>query len=538
MEKNKADEIREILVKYPEYREALFCRGYLVTSRVFENTDGYPFYGQWKIAPFGKLLDGSEVSIYCHKWQSCNIVELEGVKAALIGHAYNPFDMKYSEPDILHDCIKAYRKGRAVFFDKVSELTGIHVILLNDKGNLLALQDCAGMRACYYGKQGKDIYLVSHPRMAGDICGLDIDPFVKELTGKWFFRYGWQILPCSLSPYKEFRKLGCNTCLEFGTQFSVRRFYPVKPHPELTPGSYDQAMKTIAGLIRNNIELSAMKWRRPLISLSGGTDSRTTFACANGLYDRVKCFSFHSKPSEVIDAGAAHEICEKMGVEHRIYPIPDTNAQVKDYEILRKIICHNISYIAIPHENEIRKYIFLYRLNDFDVELKSWISEIGRAIREKRYGMKFPEKLTPRHFSIFQTRYMFAPRLLRKTDGYYKEYMEEINLEKPLYNYEHVDFHTWEFVFGFWGQGVVTSHDIFRHTVTMPMNNRKIIDMFLWFPHEFRKNDMLHRGVIKHANKKLSEIDISVHNPYIGGKRVFLEKAYYRYATMFNRSPE
>jgi hypothetical protein len=529
---NRADEIRDILKAHPEYCETLFCRGYIVTDRLL-NLSAYPFYEQWKCLPLGSLNNSSTVKIYFHRWQTCHIIERNGITASIIGHAYNPFDMKHRETEILTDCIDAYKQGMKVFFDKVSELTGVHLIILNDTKRLIAVQDCTGIKACCYGRVNNHIYLTSHPQMVGDICNLQIDPFVRQLTDKWFFRFGQQFLPGNLTPYRELKRLGPNTYLDFSDRYQVYRFYPTGPHRELTPDEYDGILKLIRELMGRNIELCTHKWKRTAISLSGGIDSKTTLACANGLYDRLKYFSFHCKPAELTDAKAARRICEKIGVEHAIYPISGTNRQIKDYGVLKKIISHNISYIGVPPEHEIRKYIYLYRLNDFDVELKSWVSEIGRAIWGRKYGFEFPKVLTPRHFSIFQTRYIFAPLLLRESEGYYKEYLKQISLERPLYNYEHTDIYSWEFAFGAWGQRIFTSQEIFRHAVTIPINNRKLIDMFLWFPHECRKNDMVHRELIRCANRIIYDLNVSVHNADAGKKRIMLERTYYRYATLF-----
>ena len=67
------------------------------------------------------------------------------------------------------------------------------------------------------------------------------------------------------------------------------------------------------------------------------------------------------------------------------------------------------------------------------------------------------------------------------------------------------------------------------------MNNRKLVDMFLWFPHEYRKGDMVHKKLIELTNKKISDLNISVHNADAGMKRILLEQAYYRYATLFKQ---
>jgi Asparagine synthase (glutamine-hydrolyzing) len=486
----------------------------------------------------GALNNGTDINIYHHKLQDCFSYEEDGISAAIIGHAYNPFDMNYQEIEILKDCIYSYQQSRQAFFNKISELTGIHLIIINDKTSLLVVQDCGGMKSCYFGKVNSDIYLTSHPQLVGDICRLQRDPFVEKLTAKWFFSKGSKYLPGNLSPYPELKRLGPNTYLEYSQEFRMNRFYPVKPHIELSPDKYDDVLDRIGELISKNIELCALKWRKPAISLSGGMDSKTTLACTNGIYDKFKYFSFHCKPAEVVDANAAHKLCAKIGLDHKIYAIPDTNDQLQDYEVLKRIICHNSSNIGVPYDHEIRKFIFLYKLKDYDVELKSWISEIGRAMWERKYGINLPKIFSPRHFSIFQTRYIFAPILLKKSDNYYKKYLKEINLNKPLYNYEHSDFFYWEFRFGSWGTTVVTTQDIFGYRVTMPINNRKLIDMFLWFPHEYRKNDMVNKETINRHNKKIADANISVHNTYLGGRRIFMEKMYYYYRTILQRGIE
>jgi hypothetical protein len=121
---------------------------------------------------------------------------------------------------------------------------------------------------------------------------------------------------------------------------------------------------------------------------------------------------------------------------------------------------------------------------------------------ERKYEVKMPEKLNERHFSIFQTRYFMAPSLLRESDALYKDYMKEIELEKPIYNFEHTDLFYWEVRMGAWGTSVVSSLD-FCHNVTMPFNNRKLIELFLSFPHDERKLDNVHKTVISFANEKI-----------------------------------
>lgn len=527
----KANAIKDILRIFPQYQETLFSRGYLVTNSEFKNINEYPFYNNWNVFQCGVLYNDIKVFVYCHKLQNCNNIEKDGITASIIGHAYNPFNMTYKEVEILDECITAYQQGREVFFDKVSELTGIYLVVINDGKSLIAMQDCCGMKSCYFGKVKGEIYITSHPQLVGDICELQTDPFVQKLVTSKCYNIGNRHLPGNISPFKEVKRLGGNTYAEYKDEFKIKRFYPVKPHDEIkNQAQFDAGIKEIFDIMHRNIELAAKKWEKPTISLSGGTDSKTTLACANGLYDRFTFFSFYCKPQEMVDANAAHVICEELGLEHTIYPIPDSNEEVEDFDVLKKIINHNTSYFKNTADHEIRKMIYLNRINDFDIELKSWASETVRVFLERKYKVKIPEVLSARHFSIFQTRYFLAPFLLKKSDKLYRDFMKEVGLEKPIMNFEHSDLFYWEVRMGAWGTSVVSSLD-FCHNVTMPFNNRKLIELFLSFPHEERKLDNVHKAVIALANKKIFDMHVEIKNLYFHSYRIWLEKAYYYYRT-------
>ncbi|MED3689587.1 asparagine synthase-related protein [Peribacillus butanolivorans] len=533
----KAVEIKKIMEQYPQYQDTLFSRGYLITSKEINDLSKYPFYSNWKKVYSGEIRkEKPNLNIYIHNKQDCYMYEENGIHAVIIGNAYNPFDMKYQEEELLKDCVQAYRQSKETFFDKISEFTGVHLIVIWDNVNLIAVQDCAGMKSCYFGRMDGNMYITSYPQLVADICDLKVDPFVEKLTKSYSYNIGNKHLPGNLTPFKELKRLGGNTYVEFVNEFKVKRFYPVKPHDEIkSKDQFNSGIEKITDILHRNIELATMKWKRPAISLSGGMDSKTTLASANGLYDRFTYFSFHSKPQEIVDANAAHKICEEIGLEHTIYPIPDSNDDVEDFDILKMIIDHNTSYFKNTADHEIRKMIFLYRLNTYDVELKSWASEIGRCSLERRYGIKMPSVLTPRHYSIFQTRFIFAPLLLRKTENYYKKFLYEVGLDQSHFNFEQTDLYHWEVRLGAWGTSVVSSFD-FCHNVTMPFNNRKLIELILSFPHDNRRDGLVQDSAIKYSNSKIHNMNLTVKNDYSKKHRQKLEQIYYYYRTLVYNS--
>lgn len=69
----------------------------------------------------------------------------------------------------------------------------------------------------------------------------------------------------------------------------------------------------------------------------------------------------------------------------------------------------------------------------------------------------------------------------------------------------------------------------------MPMNNRKILETFLGFPKEERKNDSVHKRIMKYKNEKILEADVEVKNLCFNPFRIWIEKIFYFYRTIFYR---
>ena len=522
----RTSEIKKELDANPKYREMLFRRGYLLTDGSFD-LDAYPFYGLWTRSGFDRY------SLLVQKEQTHYIQCVDGVSAAIIGHAYNPFDMTYDENKLCLDLIAAYRNGTPAFFDKVSEFSGLHVILLADGEKLIACQDACGLTGCFFGKIDGVTCVAEHSQLLADLFSLKMDPKVEKLVQSKCYNIGNRHLPGNMTPYQEIKRLGGNTYLQVQDGFQVKRFYPTAPHPEfVTDAEKEAGIAQIGTLIHNGIDCCTRKWDRCAISLSGGTDSKTTLACANGLYDRFSFFSFHSKPQELVDAMGAKKICEDLGLEHTLYHIPTENAELPGFDTVKTILNHNTAYFVNLADNEIRKYLYLHDLDAYDIELKSWASETTRVFFERKYQLKMPKTLNERHCSIFQTRFFGHPGLLRWADREYYRFLREIGLEKPLFNFEHTDLIYWEIRMGCWGVSVISSQQLY-HRMTMPMNNRKILELFLSFPHDERKTDSVHKRIMAYENRAVLDANVEIQNLYFHGYRIWMEKLFFIFRTAF-----
>lgn len=513
-----------------KYRELLFRRGYLFSDKEIEDTVSYPFYNIWEHTEIGKY------HLYVQEKQTFYIQTKDNISSIIIGHAYNPFDMKYDENELCQDLISCYEESLEKYFDKVSEFTGLHVIILVDGDKVIACQDACALTGCYFGKVNNAMYITEHPQLIADMFNLKMDPMVEKLVQSKCYNIGNRHLPGNITPYKELKRIGANTYVEFNNKFVIKRFYPICAHPEfITPEEKEAGVKRIGELIHNGIDCASRKWDRCTISLSGGTDSKTTLACANGLYDKFSYFSFFSKPQELVDAEGAKKICQNLGLEHTFYEIPQENSEFKDFDFIKKLLQHNTNYFVNLADNEIRKYIYLHDLDAYDIELKSWASEVARVFLERKYQIDMSGLVNERQCSIFQTRYFGHPRLLKWSDSIYCNFLKEIGLDKKLFNFEPTDMFYWEVRMGCWGVSVISSQQLY-HRMSMPMNNRKILELFLSFPHDERKNDSVHKRVMSYMNQDIIDAKVEIPNLYFHSYRIMMEKVYYKYRTLLYRA--
>lgn len=524
-----SNEVRKILDKHPEMKPKLFRRGYLITDAQDLDLNTYPFFEQWERHSLGHL-SGRNLQLILHRDQSATVFSSGENTMVLIGHAYNPFTMEVNEPKILESLMAAWKRSQAAFLDEINDLTGIFLIVVRAADSLFAVQDACGLKACFFGTVSQRIYISSHPQLVADLKGLSMDPFVAKLVKSKMYNVGNRHLPGNMSPFSALRRLGGNTHLSFdSTGFKIKRFFPFEPPaPFGAKVMVEAAVEELSGLLSQSLKAVSMKWQQPAISLTGGTDSKTTLACAAELYDKFSYFSYASKPTEKLDAGTAKAICRSLGLPHTYYPIPSSNDEISDFKLHKKIIDHNTNYSKNMADSEIRKMIFLEQHNDFDVEVKSWVSEIVRVFLERTYDLNFPKQLTPRHFSILQTRYFGTPNLLKRSDEINKEFISETTFDQASELYEATDLYYWEVSLGAWGSSVVSAFD-YCHEVTVPFNNRRLLELFLSIPRELRKNDWTHSAIRQIKEPKIAATDVDVRNKYFHRRRIMLEKIYYFY---------
>ena len=497
---------KTMLDKNPSLKRDLFIRGFLITDRKIDDLSVFPFYSNWKREKHGGFY------FLAHYLTGMHVVEKDGKVFFIMGHAYNPVTMEISEEKILNHIAEAY--GTEEFIERINDITGVFALGCICGGKVEYLVDPSGMQSLCSGVVDGKFYLSSHPQLVGDLCSLKMDDFVRELIAyKWYGRVMGPYLPADLTPFTELKRVvpGHFYCF-CGGGISHRRFWPIKDLKVATDGAeYQKTIESAAEILKKNMMLVSQKWKRPWISLTGGIDSNTTFAAANGIYDKFNTFSYISAEKEVPDAAAAKKIAGRFGIKHHEYHIPANNDDISLFEERRELFRHNNGYIAELYDNEVCKKLFLRDNLQIDVEVKSWVSETIRAYWYKHYGRKSFPKLSAKLFRNLYKIFIFNRVLAHKVDKYFKEYIEKYEYDKIPSNYPIADMHYNEVTWGSWG-GLNISEMKYCFDITFIYNNRRFFDLMFRVPLEKRISDQHHLDMKKYLNKELYDMNIRVVN--------------------------
>ena len=510
-------DLNSILKNTPELEDKLYCRGFLLTERV-DCEERLPVLARWKHLRFGTG------QLFVHPKQTAYLYG----SLCLVGHAYDPDEMLSDENEILKRL-----EETDDFFDMLSRitsvfnhLTGVFTLIRRTENGFLVLGDPTGLQTTFYAVQDGAVSVSSHTMLLGELLGLERDPYVERLASYRFFPLLGNALPGDLTQFREVRRLVPNHFVRLQKNGAEPvRFYT----PRLLPFDRQDIVDQASELLQKNLTLIAEKWKRPAISMTGGCDSKTTLACARGLYDRFSYFSYVSSDSERVDAEAAAKICKTLGLAHRIYEIPASDEEVPGAAEAAKLLRWNMGDLCACNANDIRKRVVFADTEDFDVEVKSRASEVGRAYYSKRFHGRtdFGPEPTPRTCTTLYKFFLHNRKLVRETDRVFARYLEmyfQQDTENPIPWQEQF---FWEFRMPSWNGLVITGEHRYSFDITIPYNNRLILALLLSAGTDACLHDEIHAAIRRKMNPVIDDTGIAVQNVKHTDRRAKLENLYY-----------
>lgn len=511
----------EQTIKDSEYlKEKLFFKGFLITDDQETAYNEYPFYGNWSVTDIN-----SHFKAVVHKKLTSYFVKGENdTSFGIFGNAYNPFSGEISEKKILTELSEVYG-DQDRFIELVNQLTGVFCLFAAEGGEIKVFCDPVGLKSVFYGRINGSIYISTHTNLIGDLKGLEEDPRVTKLKKVSTFPYFGNQLPGNITSFKEVRRLNPNhyvTNCEEGMK--ELRFYT----PKAGTNSVDAACEQIIPILTKTMELIARKWARPAISLTGGCDSKTTLAGAKNVYDKYCYFSYDSQPNELPDALAAKKICEHMGLEHTLYKVPYEDKDIEGIEDIRAVLMWNGGNVRANNANDVRKRAYLDKVFDFDIEVKSWASEVGRTRYIRRFnGRRNFGKPTPRKCTTLYKFLPLARGAVRRCDRWFKEYLELYMVQDEKAPIAWQEQFYWEY---HWPSCLglnLTAEQEFSNDVTVPYNNRILLELLLSVSEEDRINDSIYTKVRQDLDPRIDEAADTVIDVNHTDKRARRENAYY-----------
>ena len=506
-----AKEMKRVLEQYPKYRSKLYCRGFLITTNGSLDLNDYPFYGKWK-----KITLNDHFFVYIHPEANIVLNKTDSVVHFLIGHAYNPFSMEYDEESILKSLAIKSQQNPDSYWDYESELTGIFCLGMVKENKIMFETDCTGMQLMFYGICGCNMYITSHAKMVADICGFEQTKYVRKLVKSRFYHYWGTFLPGDISPYQELTRVQPNFEFIYNkskNKFRFKRFFPNKKIETVDVTKVEETFSDIAEIMRNNLYLISKKWpNRAAISVTGGRDSTATLASAKMEYDKFKYFSYQSQESESVDAKAAHEICEKLGLDHKIYTISDRDSDFENIEVYRKILECNAGCIGKNNLNDVRKRAYFDNIDDFDVEVKSWVSELGRGEAQNKYNIRrWPQMPTAGYYRCMW-KVIVNPGLIYQSNQIFKQYLKKYYNQEIFTYLPWMDYFYWEFSWSSGEGNFLTAEHRLSYDITIPYNNRKLLQKIFSIPLDLRIDNQVPKKIIENNNKAIKETGILVKN--------------------------
>lgn len=514
-------DIQKTLENKSFLKEKLFCRGFLITNDSNIDADAYPFYGLWKKTCFQQ----NALQIYTHTKLTYYFRELPGgTVIGLLGHAYNPFRSCLEEQEILRQLAEVL-EDREAFFRIVNELTGVFALFAADSGGIRFLADPVGLMSVFYTQRDGNYYISSHSNLIGDLLDLEVDDYIHRLQRYRYFHLFGNQLPGNISQFTEVSRLVPNHMVRMGKVVEEQRFY----HPHSLNLKEEEILNRLSELMQSSMDLISRKWKKPAISLTGGCDSRTTLACASGIYEKFAYFSYDSQPNEAPDADAAAAICKKLGLPFTRYDIPYKDDSFEHIEDIRRILAWNCGNVCPNNKNDVRKRAFLDELPDFDVEVKSWASEVGRSRYTKRYHGRrnFGKKPTPRKCTTFYKFLFFDRGLVRSTDAVFRDYLRKFFEASPVNPIPWQDQFYWEWHWPSRDGITLTSEHRYSSEMTVPYNNRRILELLLSMPEEDRVNDRIYTLLRQKLDPAIDTACDSVVDVNHTSRRALAEDFYY-----------
>ncbi|GAA1128874.1 hypothetical protein [Arthrobacter flavus] len=267
----------------------------------------------WRRVNFGSSI------LAVHPETPMNEAQSGGVRAFLLGMCFDPESGMFEEAPILDSLVKSYPQRRE-FLSKLDCLAGRFVLIIEMNGVFEIFQDAMGSRSVFYTQRGVSV-VASHAELVAKIAGVGFADFIIPfLTSKNYVQKDVKYLPGVATSYDDVRQLTPNTSISYPSQ-EVQRFWP-RPN-SLARSSADSATDMLDAHLAGLASYLRHSGRRPVVGLTGGSDSRGIFAavCQDNPFIFTYIRSQDGRQVSSDDSRKAAELANAYDLKVKVWPL-------------------------------------------------------------------------------------------------------------------------------------------------------------------------------------------------------------------------
>ena len=233
--------------------------------------------------------------------------QFDGCEILCLGHILDPHAPQLTNAEILVRLVQGASSFEAVE-EATSRLGGRWLLFVGIGDECRLYPDAAGTKSAFYTVRPDGVWIASQPGLL--VTALPIRDNNDMRTSFGVGLHNATSWPCAATPFDGVRQLLPNQFLDLCTG-QVRRLWPRAPIPRL---DLDTAATVVAELLRGSIA-AVLARGSVAMPLTGGFDSRTLFACAGDMRERIRFFTVAGYNSAHYDRSVPRQLGRKFGVD-------------------------------------------------------------------------------------------------------------------------------------------------------------------------------------------------------------------------------
>ncbi|EKU47785.1 hypothetical protein [Staphylococcus massiliensis] len=426
--------------------------------------------------------------------------------------------------ELLNKLLDAFYVEHDTFLNMIDFLGGRYAIIIGDNEEVYVYQDASGVRTVYFTEEHDAI--ASHLHLLVDQFDLNRENDKQQLSNQTF--------TLNNSKYAKLKKLLPNHYLKFSNK-SIHRFFP-RTQNKYKEWSEDARFDLVKTLWEAQTEDYLNQYKKLILSLTGGNDSRVLLAMSKKFTDQIEYFTYTIKRNKnnsffektaKLDEKLVKQITSDFNINHQFLVI-DSDLKLKqdEHNVLDRNSARSHGRRLIPYYNQ------SFPETDL-LHVRGNLLETGRAYyyddkpRMETLINKVVFDLRKRDKSITRS---FAQDLILNQ-------LKDLGYDKSINGYDQRDLLYWEWRMGNWFSEVVNETDSAFETF-LPYNLRAIIDISLSFPLEKRYSNYFFNELIQRNFPTLNfygkNVDKNLYEQYIKDNPKKLENSIIKNFKVFN----